>query len=82
MSLSEKLRSVYKGFVESAPKEVLETFEKASQHLAEKKLEKSALKVGQKMPNFELKNAFGKVKRSSELLSKGPLVISFYRGSW
>jgi peroxiredoxin len=41
-----------------------------------------ALKAGDKVPSFVLKDANGKIVSSSELLSQGPLVVSFYRGVW
>lgn len=43
---------------------------------------KSALKVGDKMPDFSLKDSMGKNVSSSELLKDGNLVLVFYRGSW
>ncbi|WBW99828.1 redoxin domain-containing protein [Oceanirhabdus sp. W0125-5] len=82
MNLSEQLKKIHEEFSKSAPQEVLDTFERASQQLAEEKIEEKALKVGDKMPSFELKNALGKVIKSSELLAKGPLVMNFYRGAW
>jgi len=33
-------------------------------------------------PEFELTNATGETVKLNELLEKGPLVISFYRGGW
>lgn len=33
-------------------------------------------------PEFELKNATGESVKLGELLERGPLVISFYRGGW
>jgi peroxiredoxin len=41
-----------------------------------------ALTVGQQAPGFTLPDAFGNSVSSAHLLSKGPLVISFYRGEW
>lgn len=40
------------------------------------------LKKGDKAPDFYLKNQRGETIASSDLLKKGPLVVSFYRGSW
>lgn len=82
MSLNEKLRGIYEGFIKNAPEEVKAAFDRGAQELAESKLKERALKVGEKMPSFELKNAVGKSIKSHELLKRGPLVISFYRGSW
>jgi peroxiredoxin len=40
------------------------------------------LKVGDRMPDFVLPNAEGKLVAAAELLAKGPLVINFFRGDW
>lgn len=40
------------------------------------------LKAGDEAPVFHLKNQRGELVSSTELLAKGPLVVSFYRGSW
>ena len=41
-----------------------------------------ALKLGDKIPDFALPNAEGKLVASDELLARGPLVINFFRGDW
>jgi peroxiredoxin len=41
-----------------------------------------ALKTGQSAPEFTLPDAFGGEVSLKSLLSKGPVVISFYRGEW
>ena len=41
-----------------------------------------AIKIGEKSPNFELPDALGNPISLSNLLNEGPLVITFYRGSW
>lgn len=40
------------------------------------------LKVGQQAPPFQLKNADNKSLSLAQLLKKGPLVLTFYRGNW
>ena len=40
------------------------------------------LKVGDKAPNFTLKNALGKKVKLSALLKKGNVVLTWYRGGW
>ena len=45
-------------------------------------IESRTLRVGDKAPSFELLDFTGKPVRSSDLLSLGPLVISFFRGRW
>ncbi|MUU77678.1 peroxiredoxin-like family protein [Winogradskyella endarachnes] len=43
---------------------------------------KDALKIGDKAIDFELPNAKGEVIALANLLEKGPVVVTFYRGSW
>ncbi|MDT0630563.1 peroxiredoxin-like family protein [Rubrivirga sp. S365] len=41
-----------------------------------------ALGVGDQAPDFVLPNAMGQDVRLSELLDRGPVVLTFYRGAW
>ncbi len=41
-----------------------------------------AIKIGEKAPGFVLPDPLGNPISLSSLLNKGPLVITFYRGSW
>jgi peroxiredoxin len=41
-----------------------------------------ALKAGEAAPTFALKDADGVTVSSAKLLSRGPLVVSFFRGAW
>jgi arsenic resistance protein ArsH len=52
--------------------------------LEQKKLkyEEKALQIGQASPLFKLPNQIGEVVTLSELIDKGPVVVTFYRGSW
>jgi len=56
-------------------------FEKDKKDLAAK-MPNPGLKVGQKAPDFKLKNAFGKDIRLSTLTKEGPVILVFYRGAW
>jgi peroxiredoxin len=42
----------------------------------------NALAGGDRAPDFELQNAAGRAVRLSELLTRGPVVLTFYRGAW
>jgi len=55
--------------------------EKAAADLA-KAMPEPGLKVGDKAPDFNLPNAYGKQIKLSSLLKKGPVIINFYRGAW
>ena len=39
-------------------------------------------RVGQKAPEFTLPDASGREVRLADLVARGPLVLSFYRGRW
>lgn len=80
--LADALKAFNKQFKSSAPIDIIEKIEECTAELAKSKLVQSSLQVGDKMPEFELSNATGEVISSEELLSKGPLVINFYRGGW
>lgn len=41
-----------------------------------------ALKVGDRVPEFMVPNAEGRLVQSSDLFGKKPVVLSFYRGMW
>jgi len=42
----------------------------------------AGLEVGQKAPDFTLVNANGEERTLSKMLEKGPVILTFYRGSW
>jgi len=62
-------------------KEDWATFEKRKKDLAAE-MPNPGLKVGDKAPDFKLKNAFGKEVKLSSINKKGPVILVFYRGGW
>lgn len=66
----------------NVPPEVIATMDRATAELIAGGAATRALKAGDKAPAFTLKNPDGKPVSSAELLAKGPLVASFYRGVW
>jgi peroxiredoxin len=60
----------------------IETMHRATRDLIASGAASRAKKVGDKAPAFALKDADGNLVSSTELLKKGPLVVSFYRGVW
>lgn len=59
----------------------MSVMEKASKKLANS-MPNPGIKVGQKAPDFVLKNAFGKPVSLKDKLKGGPVVLVFYRGAW
>ena len=66
----------------NAPPEIHPIMERATAELIASGAAGRALKVGDRAPSFTLNDPDGKPVSSVDLLSKGPLVISFYRGVW
>jgi hypothetical protein len=87
MTLAQKMDS-FKSKFESggppynAPKSVIEVFHRATEYLRQSGLAERALKTGERAPAFTLNNQDGNSIASAELLAKGPLVITFFRGHW
>lgn len=42
----------------------------------------SGLRIGERAPDFTLPNQRGETVRLSDRLSRGPVVLNFYRGVW
>jgi peroxiredoxin len=66
----------------SAPRSVVETMHRATAELIESGAARRAKKAGDLAPSFSLKDPDGNVITSADLLKRGPLVLSFYRGVW
>lgn len=61
---------------------VIETMHRATAELIASGAAGRALKAGDKAPAFALNDPDGQPVSSTDLLAKGPLVVSFYRGVW
>lgn len=83
MSLHEKLAAL-KAHAEGTllPADVVEVLHRATDELIASGAQERALKAGDKAPSFTLIDADGNAVSSSDLLKKGPLVVTFYRGVW
>jgi len=82
MKLQEKMDAYKKGMQAKAPKEALEIMHRATETLRNSGILERAVKVGDKAPAFGLENTSGDIVSLDSLLSKGPLVLAFYRGKW
>ncbi|KZF19175.1 AhpC-TSA-domain-containing protein [Xylona heveae TC161] len=81
MSIQTELNAVSEQFSQ-APAEIRDPIGAAAGDFAASFNRGSAVQPGQKLPAFTLPNALGKDVSSTELLSKGPILITFYRGGW
>ena len=87
MTLPERLAAFRTNFEAGgppyhAPSWVHELMHRATDELLASGAAERALKAGDRAPEFTLKDADGHEISSRDLLGKGPLVVTFYRGVW
>lgn len=82
MSLSDDLAARRRESRGRIPGDKLEIMDRAARQLEESGITKTCLSEGDKAPGFVLPNAFGKKVALRDLLDRGPVVLSFYRGGW
>jgi hypothetical protein len=82
MSLQQKLDAQKKEIETSAPKKALEVMHRTTEELTNSGIMERIVKKGDKAPDFMLNDASGKAVSLKEKLSKGPVVLGFYRGRW
>jgi peroxiredoxin len=87
MALQDRLDAFKADFVSGKlpfkpSQERLATMKRATDELIDSGQAQRAKKAGDTAPEFTLLDPDGKQVRSRDLLAKGPLVISFYRGVW
>ena len=82
MSLQDKLDAVKAEFELIAPAPIRAIMDAATNDLLASGQAQRALKAGDHAPAFVLPDPEGKPVSSAELLRDGPLVVTFYRGSW
>ncbi len=82
MRLQDEIKAFNEEALASIPPETIKIMVDAAEKLAASGIVNQALAKGNSMPPFSLPNVHGQIITSPELLSKGPQVISFYRGNW
>jgi len=81
-SYAENLNDLRTNLGTMLPKDALEVFDKDAENLEVNHQSILKLQVGEKAPDFSLSNATDKTIKLSDLLKKGKVVLTFYRGSW
>jgi len=83
MSLQDKLDAFKADFEgRKAPANVVAIMHKATADLIASGQADRALKTGGRAPKFTLPDTHGRLVSSADLLARGPLVLTFYRGIW
>lgn len=82
MSLEDKLAATRAAAASRIPPERQAIMHRATEDLRNSGILDRIVPVGRPMPAFELANHDGRRVASEDLLAGGPLVLSFFRGSW
>lgn len=82
MSLDEELARIREAASKRRPPETQAVMHRANEDLRTSGILDRVIKIGDPLPAFALQNAYGREVRSADLLAKGPLVLTVFRGSW
>ncbi len=82
MSLEDQLKNLREGSAKRIPAETIAVMHQATRELRESGIMDGVIKPGDPLPEFALQNAHGVEVRSAELLSRGAVVLSVFRGHW
>jgi hypothetical protein len=82
MSLKDKLDKLKESFKTKAPQDAQQIMHRATEDLKNSGIMDRVVKIGDKAPDFTLKDTQGREVSLSKLLGDGPVVLTFYRGIW
>jgi len=82
MSLAEKLDAIREAGAKRIPEDKRVIMARATADLRESGILNNVPKVGDRLPDFSLKNAQGVEIHSADLLSQGAVVLTVFRGVW
>lgn len=82
MSLADKLAATRAASETRIPPDRQAIMERATEDLRRSGILDRIVAVGQPAPSFDLASHDGRRIDSVELLAAGPMVLSFFRGSW
>lgn len=82
MTLQDQLDAFKAQFKTMAPPEAFEAFGRSTQELIDSGQAERALKAGDHVPDFVLTDADRNTVALKDLMAKGPVVLTFYRGVW
>ena len=82
MSLADKLAATRAASAGRIPEDRQAIMHRSTEDLRKSGILDRIVPVGKPAPAFELANHDGRRVASAELLAGGPMVLSFFRGSW
>lgn len=82
MGLKAQLAEMREASAKRIPADKLAVMHAATNDLRGSGILESMIKVGDTLPAFELENARGEKVRSQDLLARGAVVLTVFRGHW
>ena len=82
MTLAERLDTIRQGADKRIPPDRRAIMQRATDDLRASGIMDRVIKICDPLPSFTLKNAFDQEVASADILAKGPLVLTVFRGSW
>ena len=82
MTLAEKLDRIRAAGAKRIPEDKRAIMGAANKELFESDIMDGVIKVGDPVPTFSLPNGRGEIVESVNLLKKGAVVLSVFRGLW
>lgn len=81
-AFQQELAATAQHLATALPASAAQTIDAGIAHVEAAGLARHALAAGQPAPGFTLPNANGQPQALASLLQSGPVVLTFYRGSW
>ena len=81
-TLAQSLETIRAASAKRIPPEQAAIMHRATEELRASGIMDRVVKPGDELPEFALPNASGEAVRSGDLLARGPLVLTFFRGTW
>jgi len=82
MSLTQDIQSFQDNFIPTIPESTLNKLMSELQVLIDSGIAEKAIHNNDRFPGFILPDSNNEARSLSDYLTRGPLVISFYRGAW
>ncbi len=82
MDFQKRMEDLKESIESKLSDEQIQIMHHATDALRQTGIEQKVLGVSEEFPHFELENQNEMLVRSQDLLSKGPIAITFYRGFW
>ena len=82
MSLTQDIQSFQDNFIPTIPEKTLNKLMSELQILIDSGIAEKAIHSNDRFPGFILPDSNNEARSLSDYLTRGPLVISFYRGAW